>query len=466
MKMFPASTYIERRRRLKEDLKSGILLFLGNEQSPMNYKDNTYSFRQDSSFLYFWGIDLPGLAAIIDIDRNLEVVFGREATVEDIIFSGPLPPLSELCLKCGVEKNLPMDQLEVILKKALHKGRPVHFLPPYRAENFIKIQQLLGLDVAVVNQPSSTAFIKAVIAQRSVKTEEEIEQIETALDGTREMQTLAMKISKPGLYEYEAAGAMAGRAYAHNGALLAYPIIFTTRGEVLHNPRHVNLMKAGDLVINDSACESPLHYASDITRTFPVGGKFTRKQREIYDIVLNAQQKAIETIRAGIEYREVHFVTARQIVTDLKTLGLMRGDVDAAVAAGAHALFYPHGLGHMLGLDVHDMEDLGEDFVGYTEIIQRNPQFGLCYLRLAKKLEAGFVITVEPGVYFIPALIDRWKAAKKLEAFIDYAKIDDYRDFGGVRIEDNVLVLDGGQRVLGKPIAKSIEAVEKLASEK
>lgn len=464
--MFPASTYIARRERLKEELKSGLLLFLGNEQSPMNYKDNAYIFRQDSSFLYFWGIDLPGLAAIIDIDRNLEVVFGREATVEDIIFSGPLPPLSEQCLKSGVEKNLPSDQLGGILQEALQKGRAVHFLPPYRAENFIKIQHLLGLDAAIVNQQSSTAFIRAVIAQRSVKSEEEIEQIEAALDCTREMHTLAMKISKPGLYEYEAVGAMAGRAYAHTGSLLAYPIIFTTRGEVLHNPRHVNLMKAGDLVINDSGCESPLHYASDITRTFPVGGKFSRKQKEIYTIVLNAQQKAIEAIRVGIEYREVHFITARQIVMDLKTLGLMRGDVDAAVAAGAHALFYPHGLGHMLGLDVHDMEDLGEDYVGYTQTIQRDPQFGLCYLRLAKKLEAGFVVTVEPGVYFIPTLIDRWKAAKKLEAFIDYAKVDDYRDFGGVRIEDNVLVLDGGQRVLGQPIAKSIDAVESLAGEK
>lgn len=460
--MFPASTYIARRKRLKEDLKSGILLFLGNEQSPMNYRDNTYIFRQDSSFLYFWGIDLPGLAAIIDIDRNLEVVFGREVTVEDIIFSGPLPPLSEQCLKSGVEKNLAFDQLGVVLKEALQKGRPVHFLPPYRAENLITIQQLLGLGAEVVKQHCSTAFIQSVIAQRSVKTEEEIEQIEAALDGTREMHTLAMKISKPGLYEYEAVGAIAGRAYAYTGAQLAYPIIFTTRGEVLHNPRHDNPMKAGDLVINDSGCESPLHYASDITRTFPVGGQFTSKQKEIYTIVLNAQQKAIEAVRAGIEYREVHFIAARQIVAGLKSLGLMRGEVDAAVAAGAHALFYPHGLGHMLGLDVHDMEDLGEDFVGYTPTRQRSPQFGLCYLRLAKKLEPGFVVTVEPGVYFIPALIDRWKAEKKLEAFIDYAKVNEYREFGGVRIEDNVLVLDGGQRVLGKPIAKSIEEVEAL----
>jgi len=464
MKMFPASTYIERRRQLKEDLKSGIVLFLGNEHSPINYPDNGYAFRQDSSFLYFWGIDLAGLAAIIDIDQDRETVFGRDLTIEDIIWSGPQTTLREHCLAAGVENNSPLDQLEDTLQAALQKGRTIHFLPQYRPENLIRIQRLLGLDVAVVNEHASPSFIKAVVRQRSIKSAEEIQQIEAALDVTFEMQTLAMKISRSGLHEKEAVGAMAGLAYSRTSSVLAYPIIFTTRGHILHNPHHRNVLRENDLVINDSGCESVMHYASDITRTFPVGGKFTEKQKELYSILLKAQIKAIERVRPGIEYREIHINTARDIATDLIDLGLMKGDVDEAVAAGAHALFNPAGLGHMLGLDVHDMEDLGEDYVGYTDAIQRNPQFGINRLRLAKRLEPGFVITVEPGLYFMPELIDQWKAEKKFDAFIDYNKVDAYRNFGGIRIEDDVLVVDGGQRVLGRPIPKSIDAVEALSS--
>jgi Xaa-Pro dipeptidase len=464
MKMFPASTYIERRRRLKEDLKSGIVLFFGNEHSPINYPDNGYAFRQDSSFLYFWGIDLAGLAAIIDIDQDRETVFGRDMTIEDIIWSGPQTTLREHCLAAGVENNSPLDQLEDTLQAAVQKGRTIHFLPQYRPENLIKVQRLLGLDVAVVNGHASPSFIKAVVRQRSIKSAEEIQQIEAALDVTFEMQTLAMKISRPGLHEKEAVGAMAGLAYSRISSVLAYPIIFTTRGHILHNPHHKNVMRENDLVINDSGCESAMHYASDITRTFPVGGKFTEKQKEMYSILLKAQIKAIERVRPGIEYREIHINTARDIAMDLIDLGLMKGDVDEAVAAGAHALFNPAGLGHMLGLDVHDMEDLGEDYVGYTDTIQRSSQFGIRHLRLAKKLESGFVITVEPGLYFMPELIDQWKAEKKFDAFIDYNKVDAYRDFGGIRIEDDVLVVDGGQRVLGRPIPKSIDEVEELSS--
>lgn len=462
--MFPASTYIERRRRLKEDLKSGVLLFLGNEQSPINYPDNGYAFRQDSSFLYYWGIDLAGLAAIIDVDQDRETVFGRDMTIEDIIWSGPQTTLKEYCPAAGVENNLSLNQLEVTLQEAVQKGRTIHFLPQYRSENLIKIQQLLGLNVAVVNQHVSPAFIKAAVGQRSIKTAEEIQQIEAALDVTSDMQTLAMKISRPGLHEREAVGALAGLAYSRVGSQLAYPIIFTTRGHILHNPHHENALQANDLVINDCGCESALHYASDITRTFPVGGKFTDRQKEIYSIVLKAQIKAIESVRPGIEYREIHISTARNITMDLIALGLMKGDADEALAAGAHAWFNPAGLGHMLGLDVHDMEDLGEDYVGYTDAIQRNPQFGINRLRLAKKLETGFVITVEPGLYFIPELLDQWKTEKRFEEFIDYDKVEAYRDFGGIRIEDDVLVVDGGQRVLGRPIPKSIDAVEELSS--
>jgi len=463
--MFSASTYIARRKRLKEDLKSGIILFLGNQGSPMNYPDNEYVFRQDSSFLYFWGIDLPGLAALIDIEQDREIVFGRESTIEDIIWSGPQPPLQEYCLSCGVRDLAAPATLNGALTEAVRKGRPVHFLPQYRPENLLKIQDLLGLNVSIVNYHASPALIKAVVAQRSIKTEEEIAQIEAALDAAHDIHTLAMRTAQPGMREKEIVAAMLGHAYARTGVGLPYPIIFTTKGHILHNQRHQNVMQAGDLVINDSGCESELHYASDITRTFPVDGKFTGRQREIYDIVLQAQKTAIENIRPGIEYRCVHLMAARQVVLGLKALGLMAGEVDAAVAAGAHALFIPHGLGHMLGLDVHDMEDLGEDYVGYTDTIQRNPQFGLCYLRLARALEPGFVLTVEPGLYFIPELIDQWQAEKKCAEFINYDKVEAYRNFGGVRIEDDVLVLPEGRRVLGMPIAKSIEDVEALAGE-
>ena len=431
----------------------------------MNYADNEYVFRQDSSFLYFWRLDSPGLAAVIDIEQDREIVYGRELTIEDIIWSGSQPSLQELSLKCGVKNVAAPEQLHTVINEAVRKGRRIHFLPQYRPDNLIKIQALLGLNVSIVNYHTSPAFIKAVVAQRSVKTEEEIRQIEDALDAAHDMHTLAMSTAQPGMGEKEVVGGMLGRAYARTGIGLPYPIIFTTKGHILHNQRHENVMQAGNLVINDSGCESTLHYASDITRTFPVGGKFTRQQKEIYAVVLQAQRTAIENIRAGIEYRNVHLIAAREVVLGLIALGLMAGDPEEAVAAGAHALFFPHGLGHMLGLDVHDMENLGEDYVGYTDTIQRSPQFGLCYLRLARKLEPGFVLTVEPGLYFMPDLIDQWQAEKKCAQFINYSRVEGYRNFGGVRIEDDVLVLPDDRRVLGKPIAKSIEEVEALVGQ-
>ncbi|MEE4261578.1 MAG: aminopeptidase P family protein [Desulfobacteraceae bacterium] len=462
--MFSAHVYTERRYRLKKDLKSGILLFLGNEESPINYPDNTYAFRQDSSFLYFWGLDLPGLAAIIDIDADRDILFGQDLTLTERVWTGPQPALTEHGLKSGVHDVAAVDCLEAELRQAKKKGRHIHFLPQYRPQNLIRIQQLLGIDAAVANASASGAFIKAVIAQRSVKTQEEIEQIEAALDITAEMQVQAMKMSKPGMYEKEVAGALAGLAYSRGAAGLAFPIIFTVKGHIQHNPHHGNLMQAGDMIVNDCGAESAMHYASDITRTFPVNGKFNRQQREIYTIVFEAQNKAIEAIQPGVQYRDVHFLACKHLAGGLKALGLIKGDVAAAVAAGAHALFLPGGLGHMLGLDVHDMEGLGEDYVGYTEEIQRSAQFGTCKLRLARALEPGFVITVEPGLYFIPDLIEQWKAEKKFAEFIDYNKVEAYKNFGGIRIEDDVLVLEDSYRVLGKPIPKSIEDLEAFLS--
>jgi Xaa-Pro aminopeptidase len=462
--MFGTNTYIERRNRLKKDLKSGILLFLGNDLSPINCLDNTYPFRQDSSFLYFWGIDQPGLTAIIDIDENREVLFGRDTTLLDTILTGPLPSLNDHGLRSGVKETASTDQLEQEIKKALHKFRTVHFLPQYRPENLIKVQTLLGIAPSAAIAHASESFIKAVVAQRSIKSREEVEQIESALGITAEMHRLAMEMSRPGLLEQEVVGASMGLV-ATRGTAPSFSTIFSVDGQILHNPNHLNVMQDGDIVIHDSGAQSPMYYASDITRTFPVGGKFTQKQKEIYTVLLNAQLKAIGAVSPGVEYRDVHILTCCQIAAGLISLGLMKGDAGEAVAAGAHALFMPHGLGHMLGLDAHDMEDLGEDYVGYTETICRSEQFGISHLRLARALETGFVLTVEPGIYFIPELINQWKSQGKFENFIDYKTVENYRDFGGIRIEDNVLVHDDGRRVLGKPIAKTIEEVETLSSQ-
>ncbi len=461
--MFPANVYVERRIRLKEQVQSGLILFLGNEESPMNYQDNQYSFRQDSSFLYFFGLDFPSLAAIIDIDRDKEIIFGDDLTVDDIIWRGPQPALSERAQEVGVRESAPLNKLQATLKKAVQQGREIHFLPQYRAENTLKIERLLGIHPTVVQEHVSESLIRAVVAQRSLKSKEEIEQIEAALDVSYEMQTAAMKMSRPGALEMEVVGAMEGIAISR-GCRLAFPTICTIHGETLHNHYYGNVTSAGDIAINDSGAETGLGYAGDISRTIPVSGKFSQRQKEIYTIVLNAQERAIETVRPGVEFRQIHLLACKSLASGLKDLGLMKGDIEEAVHAGAHTLFFQCGLGHMLGLDVHDMEGLGEDYVGYTDTIRRNPEFGWRSLRLGRALEAGFVITVEPGVYFIPELIDRWKAEKKNSQYINYDMVKKYEDFGGLRIEDDVLVTANGQRVLGKKIPKTIDEVEDMSS--
>lgn len=452
-------------------MQSGLILLLGNQQSPMNFADNHYPFRQDSSFLYFFGLDLADLAAVIDVDEAKECVFGNDLTVDDIIWTGPQPSLKEKCQKAGILETAPSDKLQEILAKAERQGRKIHFLPQYRTENILKIERLLppvsafaeSTGAMAIQQHSSQILVKAVVSQRSIKNKEEIEQIETAIDISYEMQMLAMKMSKPGVHEREVAGAMEAIALSQ-GSGLAFPTIFSINGQTLHNHNYVNIMKQGDIAINDSGVESELHYASDITRTIPVGGRFSQRQKEIYSIVLNAQEKAINAVKPGVEFRAVHRLGCKILATGLKDLGLMKGDINEAVDAGAHTLFFPCGLGHMLGLDVHDMEALGEDYVGYTDTIKRNPEFGWKSLRLAKALEQGFVITVEPGVYFIPELIDRWKAEQKCSAYINYNAVEKYRDFGGIRIEDDVLVTKNGHRILGRPIPKTVDEVEEISS--
>jgi Xaa-Pro aminopeptidase len=457
--MFDASTYIKRRKLLRQQVKSGLILFLGNEESPMNYLANTYPFHQDSSFLYFFGLNTPSLAAVIDVDAGRNMVFGDDISLEDVIWMGYLPSLKERAQAVGIRHTASLARLDETIAKARKQGRTVHYLPPYRAETTTRLSTLLKKPAAKLKKAASVELIKAVVSQRSIKSAEEIAEIRRALDVSHEMYRVALKLARPGLYEHEIVGEIEGIALAH-GCQPAFPTILTINGHILHNPYHGNRLEKGRLLVIDAGSSSPLGYASDITRTVPVGGDFTPKQRGVYEVVLRGQLKAIETIRPGVKYKDIHLAVARIMALGLKELGMMKGDMDEAVTEGAHALFFPHGLGHMLGLDVHDMEGLGEDYVGYDKTVERSKQFGFAYLRLARELRPGFVLTVEPGIYFIPPLIDKWKAENKFKGFINYARVEAYRNFGGIRIEDDVLVTTGGCRVLGKPIPKTVKDIK------
>lgn len=458
--MFDAQVYKKRRNSLRKHLRSGLLLFPGNGESPMNYPANTFPFRQDSSFLYFFGLDFPGLAGIIDVEENRDIIFGNDITLEDVIWMGYQPSLKERAKGAGIKEVQPQAKLQDVVGAVVSQGRKVHYLPPYRQETSTMISALLGIPIPDVKKGASEELIRGVVGLRSVKTGEEVAEIEKALEITREMYLAAMKMTRPGLYERDIFGKVNGISLAH-GVKTAFPTILTVNGQILHNHYHGNRMNKGRLLVIDAGSESPRHYASDITRTIPVSGKFSVKQKEIYETVLDAQETAIEAMSPGIYHKEVHLTAARVIAARLKDIGLMKGDVNEAVSQGAHALFFPHGLGHLLGLDVHDMEGLGENYVGYDETVKRSDQFGMAYLRLARKLLPGYVLTVEPGVYFIPALIDKWRGEKKFTDFIDYPRLEAYRDFGGIRIEDDVLITDNGRRVLGRRIPKTVRDVEK-----
>ena len=457
--MFDAAIYRARRDQLKKDVGSGVILLLGNDEVGMNYAANTYHFRQDSTFLYFFAVDLPGLAAVIDIDENTEVIYGDDLTVDDIVWTGPQPTLADNCKPAGIAASAPMATLEAHLAGVIAQGRRIHYLKPYRTEHTLKVTALLGIKPTMVPVYRSEPLHKAVVAQRSIKSAEEIADIERAVAVSREMYLAAMAAAKPGKHEYEVVAEII-RVAKMRGCDLSFPIICSVHGETLHNHHHANLMQAGDVMVLDSGVETPHKNASDITRTIPVGGTFTAQQKLIYEIVLKTQMAAIGAIKPGVPYRDVHMLAAKTIATGLKAAGLMTGDVDGAVAAGAHAMFFPHGLGHMMGMDVHDMENIGEQYVGYGDGIERSTQFGTAYLRLARKLQPGFVLTVEPGIYFIPQLIDQWKAEKRHEAFINYAEVEKFRNARGYRIEDDVVVTAAGNKVLGPPIPKTVEDVQ------
>ncbi len=461
--MFKKEVYVERRRKLSNHLQKGLVLFLGNTDVPMNYPSNIYHWRQDSTFLYFYGLDYQNMAAVMDLDNGNEYLFGNDVSLGDIIWMGPQITTEEKASLCGVSNHLPFARLHDTVKEAVKQGRTIHFLPPYRAENKILLEELTGIKPGAQKEKASVDLIKAVVALRSIKDDNEIQELEKAMETAWIMHTTAMKMAKPGVYEREIAGAIEGIALAAGG-MLSFPAIVTVRGETLHNHYHGNKLKENDLLLVDTGAETAMRYASDHTRTTPVGGKFTPRQKDIYEAVLEAQLKAIEAIKPGVTNLSVHLLAAATLTDRLKEIGLMKGDTSSAVEQGAHALFMPHGLGHMMGLDVHDMEDLGENYVGYNDEIKRSDIFGTAFLRLGRKYEPGFVLTIEPGCYFIPALIDQWQSEGRFKEFINYEKVNEYRDFGGIRIEDDILVTDSGHKVMGRPIPRSIEEVEQIAA--
>lgn len=457
--MFDQQIYINRREELRKKFKSGLLLFLGNDEAPINYPGNTYNFRQDSSFLYYFGLPIPNLVGIIDVDENKEYLFGYEYTLEDIVWMGPQPKLAGLAERVGVQNSDSISKLKKFLKTKKKNGSRIHFLPLYRGEHILKLASLLDEDPSKIIKKASKKLIQAVVEQRSVKAPEEVSEIEYALEIAYQMHTTAMRMAKPGLTENDIYAALNGIALSLGNGVSFHPII-SINGQTLHNHFHGNQLREGRLLVCDAGAESYEFYASDITRTIPVGGKFSQRQKDIYEIVLTAQKNAINMLKPGVKHVDVHLTAAKIIAAGLIQLGIMKGNPGEAVKAGAHALFFPHGLGHMMGLDVHDMEGLGEQYVGYDDKTKRSEQFGLAYLRLAKELKPGFVFTCEPGIYFIPELIDQWKAKKKLKNYINYDKVEEYRNFGGIRIEDNILVTENGYKVLGRPIPKEISDVE------
>jgi Xaa-Pro aminopeptidase len=390
-------------------------------------------------------------------------LFGNDIDMDDIIWMGPQPTVRDLALKCGITDTAPMKSLEDIIHEALTKKRKIHFLPPYRGETKMTLGALLKENPCQMKTRASVDLIKAVISMRSIKTAEEIIEIEKAVDIAYDMHVTAMKMCREGVSEKDIFGTIEGIALS-KGAGTSFPIILSINGQTLHNHKHVNILKTGRMMVTDAGAETELHYASDITRTTPVGGKFSQLQKDIYEIVLKANSDAIDATRPGLSNRDLHFMACKILASGLKDLGLMKGNIDEAVAAGAHALFMPHGLGHMMGMDVHDMEGLGEDFIGYNDEVKRSDQFGLAFLRFALPYKTGHVFTVEPGCYFIPELIEKWKAEGKFRDFINYDKLAAYMSIGGVRIEDNVLITDKGHKLLGKAIPKTVKEIEAVCS--
>ena len=456
--MLDSTTFAARRSALASALPDGLVVLLGNHGAPMNYPANLYPFRQDGSFRYYTGLDAPGLALTLDTASGAATLFGREVTMEDRVWDGETDSMATRAQNAGIDQTDSPDALTEAVQAARAAGRTVMVLPPYRGDHRLRLGDLLGIAPSEVTP--SEALVDAVIAQRLVKTEAEIDEIERALEIAAEMHLTAMWMAHPGASEHEVAAQMAAVAASH-GSHPSFPIILTTRGEVPHHHASAHVLEAGDLLLHDAGCVAPgTGYCSDVTRVSPVGGTFSARQRAIYDVVLDAQTSAIEICAPGTSFRTAHDLASHRIAVGLVEIGLLRGAPEDIVASGAHAAFFHHGLGHALGLDVHDLEALGEDRVGYAGEATRSDQFGTSYLRFARALQPGHVMTVEPGIYFNAALIGQWKAEKRFAEFVDYDEAERWIGFGGVRIEDDIVITDDGCRVLGPEIPKRADEVE------
>ena len=449
--MFDTATYIRRRNELKKLVKEGIIILFGNNESPANFPNNGYyPFRQDSSFLYYFGLQRDGLVGIIDIDNDKDILVGNDIDIEDIVWYGSVESMTEMMQRCGAQETLPMKALKTICNEALGKHRKIHFLPPYRHDIKIQVFDLLGVHPIQQKEAASRELIKAVVKMRSAKEQQEIEELERAAVIGYKMHTTAMRLTKPGVTEKFVSGQVDGIAHSY-GAMVSFPTIYTQHGEILHGAPSMNKLEDGRLVLCDAGGETLNNYCSDNTRTMPVNGKFTQRQLEIYSIVEACHDYTLELAKPGVKYADVHFAVCRLMFDRLKELGLAKGNTEEAVRAGAHAMFLPHGLGHMMGMDVHDMENLDQINVGFDEETRPNlEQFGTNCLRMGRRLEEGFVVTDEPGIYFIPALIDEWKAKKHCAEYLNFDKLETYKDFGGIRIEDDVLITKDGCRFIGK----------------
>ena len=460
--LFDRETYIQRRAVLRQAVGSGLILLTGNNDSPANYPSNVYSFRQDSTFLYYLGLHREGLAAVIDVEEGEEWLLGDDIDIDDIVWFGQVDSVADMAAQTGVAKSGPMKELTRLVTRALEQGRTVHFLPPYRHDWMIRLMDLTGIHPSQQRDAASLTLIKAVVAQRSVKSEGEIAEIERACAIGYEMHTTAMRLCKPGVTEQYIGGVLSGIA-SGRGCMVSFPSIVTMHGEIMHGNPSPRALEAGRLMLCDAGAETNENYCSDNTRTTPISGRFTQRQREIYSIVEDCHDLALSLARPGMKWWDVHFDVCRLMVDRLKELGLMKGDTEEAVQAGAHAMFMPHGLGHMLGMDVHDMEGLGQIYVGFDdEVRPRLDQFGTNCLRMGRRLQEGFVVTDEPGIYFIPALIDEWKATGHCAEFLNFPLLETYKDFGGIRIEDDLLITRDGCRFLGEQrIPYHIKDIEK-----
>jgi Xaa-Pro aminopeptidase len=457
--LFEKQVYIDRRAVLKKNLKSGIVIILGNDQLGMNYDHNWYPFRQDSTFLYYFGLNVDGLAAMIDIDNDDEIIFGNEKTIDDIVWTGPLPTVKEMAAAVGIDKCHAYDEIAEYISNGLKSNRKIHITPQHRGDNKIKLEQWLSVSAHELANIYSIDLVKAIVKQRSYKEKREVDEMHKATLISVDMHLAAMQFARPGMKEYEIVSKLKSVAYSQN-ASVSFPPIVTIHGEVLHNTTANNTIEEGHLLLCDAGASNHMSYAGDLTSTFPVSKKFSSQQKSLYEIVLNSHLTAVDMLKPGVLYKDIYLMASQKIVEGMQALGVMKGNAAEAVAAGAHAMFFQCGLGHMIGLDVHDMEGLGEDLVGYTDTLKRNPQFGIKSLRLGRALEKDFTLTVEPGIYIIPELIDKLKAEKKFEEFINYDELEKYRFANGIRLEEDFLITDNGYEIIGKRLPITVDEVE------